>query len=97
MNKYNFLQKLSISKQILIGSMLCFIYFLMQFFLHYYKVDTILAGVLTEIITIPFLLLLVALFFASIWFLFSKKETQKSILYLSLLILGATVVTILAI
>jgi hypothetical protein len=76
--------------QILLGSILCFLYFTMQWALHYYKVETILAGVLTEMATIPFLLLLVALFAGIIWLLFIKKEGKPFLLYIALLFLAAT-------
>lgn len=87
----------SLDKQILIGSILCFGYFLMQYLFHLYKVETILAGVLTELITIPFLLLMVALFAAIIWLFFVKKEGNKQLLLLSFIFLVATVCLMVAI
>lgn len=59
------MSKISMDKKLLLGSIVSLIYFLSLMTISYLKVEIILIGVLVELLTIPFVFLLVILFYLS--------------------------------
>ena len=85
-------RKIPTDKFILIGSFICFIYFLSLVMLSHYKVQITILGVFIELLTIPLILLLIFLTFISIKNSIQTQFNIKSSYYISFLLLLITII-----
>ena len=85
-------KKLSNDKLILLSSIATFIYFMSLVALSHYEIDIIVLGVFIELLTIPFILLLLFLAFLSIKNTIKSKFNIKSNYFISFLLLGLTII-----
>ena len=83
--------KFTLNSLILYGSILSFFYFLVMLIIHYLKIDFVIVGVFVEILTIPFMLLLLFLTLYSIVEIFNRKMEIKSKNFVAFIILIVTV------
>jgi hypothetical protein len=90
------LKKYPLDIQLIIGSIITALYFITLYLLSKNNIETILSGVLRELVTIPFIFLSMALLIASLYFLFVKTALRKPLLLVSLLINGIISVWILS-
>ncbi len=74
MNTKNFIAKLQTNTQILLGSIVCFLYFITLHLLYNYNIDFPLIRFFGELITIPFVLLTASLLVYTIYLLSTKKQ-----------------------
>ncbi|MDO5974265.1 hypothetical protein [Flavivirga jejuensis] len=86
------LKKTTNSKLVLLGAIICLIYFILLVILSIYKVDIIILGVLIELFTIPFILLLLFLTFISIKNNIKNRFNIKSNYFFSFLLLGLSII-----
>ncbi len=86
MNKYELVKKLRMDTQILLGSIICTIYFGLVFLINYFKIDLIMVGVLGELITIPIILLTVTLLIYTVYLLVTKKNKLSLKLFVALVL-----------
>lgn len=86
------LKKIPTDKFIIIGSFICFIYFISLVLLSHYKVQITILGVFIELLTIPLILLLIFLTFISIYKIIKAKFNIKSSYYISFLLLLLTII-----
>lgn len=81
------IKNLPVDKQLLIGSLLCAVYFATLHSIYYFKLETILVGVIKEMLTIPILLLMCAIIIGGIYFLFKKNGTPLVIIAAMLIVM----------
>lgn len=92
MEYFSSLKNRQTSKLILLGSLICLIYFTALLLLSHYKINIAILGVLIELLTIPFLLLLILLLFISIKNIIKNKFSLKSNYSLSTLVLALIII-----
>ncbi len=85
-------KKLTNDKLIFLSSIITFIYFITLLTLWYYKINIIILGVFIELLTIPFILLLLSLTFLSIKGSTKTKFNIKSNYFISLLLLSLIII-----
>ena len=86
------IKKISSDVLVLYGSIISFIYFITLLIISHFKIRFVLIGVFVELLTIPFILLLLFLTFYSIRKIFKGKMDAKSNSFISLAILITTIV-----
>ncbi len=86
------LKKQTNDKLVLLGAIACLMYFTALVVLSRYEINIIIVGVFIELLTIPFILLLVFLTFTSIKNNIKNKFNIKSNYFFSLLLLVFTII-----
>ena len=92
MKLFPILKKTPADKIILISSVICFIYFVSLITLSHYEVQIEIVGVFVELLTIPFVILLLLLVFLSIKNSVKTKFSIKSSYFISFLLLVLTII-----